>query len=81
MSTDFAIPKLNMFQQPIQQTGAVGPRGAEGTKGPSLFGAQKTGAAGAYTPNYAQHDYNIPQYEGGMNVPGGKAGLKLDFAS
>lgn len=76
---DFAIPKLNMFQQPVKQIGAVGTRGAEETKGPGIFGGQKTGASGAYTPNYAQYDYNVPRYEGGMNVPGGKAGLITDY--
>lgn len=77
----FEIPKINMFnQQPIQQIGAVGTRGPEQTQGPSIFGGSKTGTEGAFQPNFAQYDMNSPKYEGGMNVAGGKAGLKLDFA-
>lgn len=34
----FEIPKINMFQQPIQQIGAVGARGSE-----KIGGLQKTG--------------------------------------
>lgn len=78
----FEISKVNMFnayKAPVQQIGAVGARGAEETKGPGLFGTQKTGVIGGYEPNYAQYDLASPKYENGMNVPGGKAGLALDF--
>lgn len=67
-------------QQPVQQIGAVGTRGPEQTQETNTFGGSKTGIQGAFQPNFAQYDMNSPQYEGGMNVPGGKAGLKLDFA-
>ena len=39
----FEIPKINMFQQPIQQIGAIGARGTQATGGVQKTGGQMFG--------------------------------------
>lgn len=72
----FEIPKLNMFQQPIQQIGAIGTKHTG-----AATGSHKTGAAGGQTPfeaDMADFRKYLPQNNGtGELIP--KNDSKLCF--
>ena len=59
----FEIPKINMFQQPIQQIGAIGSKGAQ-----AAGGSQKT--AGAQRTPYEQDMADFRQYLPAFNGTG-----------
>lgn len=56
----FEIPKINMFQQPVQQIGAVGARGTQATGG-----SQKTGGgATSFEQDMADFRQYLPANNG-----------------
>ena len=64
----FEIPKLNMFQQPVQQVGTIGTRGTEQVGGTrqagGTYGAPGTSGGSAVDRELADVRRFIPAYNG-----------------
>lgn len=71
----FEIPKMNMFQQPVQGVGAVGARGAQGAGG-----SQRTAGGGQspFEADMADFRQFLPSFNGtGQLQPKNDASLNF----